>query len=72
MIRRIPYLKVNNSGVHYLCPQCKSEIPRDMYKTSETCPVCYSYINRTCKSMMKTYKDIDIGLYKFFIQLLRR
>lgn len=72
MLRRIPYIKITSNEVIYICPQCKKEIPRDLYLMIEDCPTCNSSLNKTCKTMLKVYKEVDVDLYKHFIQLLRR
>lgn len=71
MIRRVPYIRVKDKKLYYLCPVCYNILPRDLYKLNEYCPHCDSYINRTAKSIMKVYKSLDLDFYNYFIQIVR-
>ena len=72
-MRRIPYIYLsnNNKQVHYICPKCRHEIPRDLYKLQEWCPSCDHPINRIAKNIMKAYELLDKELFDYFIDMYR-
>ena len=72
MVRRMPYLKIENNKVSFVCPVCNQVIPIDLYKLNDYCPHCYSALNRTSKTLMKKYYELDKDLYNYFIVIYRR
>lgn len=66
-MRRIPYIKIINKQVEYICPRCKQIIPRDLYMLQENCPNCNLAINKVAKTIMKVYKILDREFYEHFI-----
>lgn len=66
-MRRVPYIKIDNRDVHYICPRCKHEIQRDLYILNDYCPTCEHPINKISKSMIETYSLVDKEMLKHFI-----
>ena len=71
-MRRIPYIKIKDNKLYYLCPNCKHIIPRDLYKDFDYCKLCYVPLNRTAKSILKVYREVDLEFYDYFIELIKK
>lgn len=65
-MRRVPYIKIKDRCVYYICPWCNKVIPRDFYKSQDWCPTCEKPINREARMIMSQYKQYDIELYYKF------
>jgi uncharacterized CHY-type Zn-finger protein len=72
MMRRVPYVKIVNKSIYYLCPKCGSILPRDLYVIQDWCPVCDHPLNRTSSGMMKFYKLVDKQFYEIFIDNIKK
>ena len=70
-MRRIPFIHIKDRKLYYICPTCRNTIPRDLYKSLDYCPSCESYLNKTAKSIMKVYKELDKEFFDYFIDIYR-
>lgn len=71
-MRRIPFIQIKQGRLFYICPACRNVIPRDLYKSLDWCPSCEGYLNKTAKSIMKVYKELDKEFYSYFIDIYKR
>ena len=58
-MRRMPFLKIGNDGLEFVCPNCKTVISRSMYLVNKKCPYCNTELNRGAKALRKFYDILD-------------
>lgn len=64
-MRRIPYIRIHDNTIEYLCPKCLRVISRDMYKYMDDCPSCGHSINKYAKTICKVYDLFDKDMLNF-------
>lgn len=65
-MRRVPFYRIVNGQIDYVCPRCFRVIPRDLYKSRDMCPHCDHPLNKSAKCLLKFYQLKDKDLFNLF------